>query len=202
MRFIVWLLSAMLFVAVGWIGAPVAWHSYRAATAPNPERARQAVADALLRAYAAAPDGPATLQSGGPDTASVRGCSYDPAALLREEGVPFSKSVDWDVTSLNLRAAHSRKDGMREIRAEALAKTHSTAMLAALTACRDTPLERVCRAQLARMVAAADRTEAQALAQIAVMARESDRRILCSYLDGAAARRGIAKAAPTPQPTS
>lgn len=200
MRFIIWLLSIVVLIIAGWIGAPVAMQSYRVATAANPERARQAVADTLLHAYQPAPDGPVTLQSTGPDAASVRACGYDPAALLREEGVPFSKSIDWDITSLNLRAAQSRKGSIREIRAEALAKTQSTSVLAALTACRDTPLEPVCRGRVAHMIAAADGIEAKSLADIGAMAADSDRRILCTYLDGAAARRGIAKVAPAPNP--
>jgi hypothetical protein len=198
MRFILWLVSAVLLVLAGWIGGPVAVHSYRVATAANPERARQAVAYALLDAYRAAPDGAVALQSTGPDTASVRGCGYDPATLLREAGVPFSKSIDWDVTSLNLRAVQSRERGVRDIRAESLANTQSTVIMSALTACHNTPLEPLCRGRVADMIAAIDGTEAQALADIQAMARDSDRRILCTYLDGAAARRSIAKAAPAP----
>lgn len=201
MRFMLWLVSAVLLVLAGWIGGPVAMHSYRVATAANPERARQAVAYALLDAYRAAPDGAVTSQSTGPDTASVRGCGYDPATLLREEGIPFSKSIDWDITSLNLRAVQGRERGVRDIRAESLAKTQSTVMMSALIACHDTPLEPVCRGRVADMTAAIDGIEAQALEDIRAMARDSDRRILCTYLDGAAARRGIAKAAPAPQPS-
>lgn len=198
MRFMLWLVSVVLLVLAGWIGGPVAVQNYRVATAANPELARQAVAYALLDAYQDAPDGAVTPQSTGPDTASVHGCGYDPAPLLREEGIPFSKSIDWDITSLNLRAVQSRERGVRDIRAESLAKTQSTVMMSALIACHDTPLEPVCRGRVAKMTAAIDGMEAQALADIRAMARDSDRRILCTYLDGAAARRGIAKAAPAP----
>jgi hypothetical protein len=198
MRFILWLVSAVFLVLAGWIGGPVAVHSYRIATAANPERARQAVAYALLDAYQDAPDGAVAPQSTGPDTASVRGCGHDPATLLREEGVPFSRSIDWDITSLNLRAVQSRERGVRDIRAESLAKTQSTVAMSALIACQDTPLQPLCRGRVAEMNAATDGMEAKALADIRAMARDSDRRILCTYLDGAAARRGIAKTTPAP----
>ncbi|MBA4761219.1 MAG: hypothetical protein H2053_05395 [Sphingomonas sp.] len=196
MRFFLWLLSVVALVLAGWIGGPVAMQSYRVATATNPERARQAVAYALLDAYRDAPDGAIAPPSTGPDTASVRECGYDPATLLREDGVPFSKSIDWDITSLNLRAGQSHARGVRDIRAESLAKTQSTVLMSALIACHDTPLESVCRGRVAQMTAAIDGQEGQALADIRAMGRDSDRRILCAYLDGAAARRGITKAAP------
>lgn len=202
MRFIGWLFAAVLVVFVGWLGGPVAMQSYRVATAADPEGAKQSVADALLGAYHTAPAGQTTLQSSGPDISSVRACGYPPDPLLREEGVPFSRTVDWGITVLNFRASRDYERDLRHVRVEALAKSHSVAAMAALISCRDTPLERFCRPRVAQMTAEADRANAKAIAELRAMGQATDRRILCTFLDGAAARRGIAKAAPAPKPAS
>jgi len=199
MRFIGWLFAAVLFILLGWIGGPVAMLSYRVATAINPEGARESVADALLGAYHTVPADRTVLQSTGPDTTSVRACGYPPYPLLREDGVPFSKTIDWGIAVLNFRADRDDERDLRYVRAEAFAKTHSVAIMAALITCRDTPLERFCRTRVEQMTVEADRANAKALAELRVMGEATDRRILCTYLDGAAARRGIAKAAPAPK---
>lgn len=200
MRFIGWLFAAVLLILLGWIGGPVAMLSYRVATAINPEGARESVADALLGAYHTMPSDQTVLQSTGPDTTSVRACGYPPYPLLREDGVPFSKTIDWGITVLNFRADRDDERDLRYVRTEAFAKTHSVAIMAALITCRDAPLERFCRARVEQMTVEADRANAKALAELRVIGEATDQRILCTYLDGAAARRGITKTAPAPKP--
>ncbi len=196
MRFIGWLLGALLLILVGWFGGPVAMASYRVATAADPSAARQIVATALIEAHAArAGDNTAPSRD-----AAIRACGYDPAVLLRDEKVPFLRSADWGSEVLRRRAAGDYGAIAREPSASHMAVHHSTVKLAALTECLGTPLVAFCRGQVDQMIAAVDGAAAKKIAETQAFAREQDQAILCTFLDGAAAKRGIAKMTPAPKP--
>lgn len=196
MRFIGWLLGALLLIAAGWIGGPVAMASYRVATATDPAAARQMVALTLVEAHASwAGDNTPPSRN-----AAIRACGYDPAVLLRDEKLPFLRSADWGSEVLRRRAAGDYEAIAREPRASHLAVHHSTITLAALTECLGTPLATFCRGKVDRMIAAVDGADAKKIAETQAFAREQDHAILCTFLDGAAARRGIAKTTPAPKP--
>lgn len=204
MRFIGWLFGALLLILVGWIGGPVAMASYREATATNPKLARLQTGKDLVDAYRRpAADGfrlNLSIYVPPPDYKPVRACGYDPDILFKNENVAFLQSADWGFEVLQRRASADQARIVDDNRAEHFANHHAVAMMAALTQCLDSPLAALCRGRVDRMTAAADAATAKELAELQDFSREQNQAILCTFLDGAAARRGIAKTAAAPKP--
>ncbi|MEG3179882.1 hypothetical protein [Sphingomonas sp. LT1P40] len=185
---------------LGWIGGPVAMTSYRVATSANANVARYAVAGALVETHQrSGEDGFRFKITIMTDYAPIRACGYDPAILLQSEKVPFLLSADWGYEVLRRREARDFKAITRESRASHFAEHHSVATMAALTECLNSPFAPLCRGKVDRMTIAADAAEAKQIAESQAFAREQDAGILCTFLDGAAARRGIAKLVTAPK---
>ncbi|QDX25329.1 hypothetical protein FPZ54_04325 [Sphingomonas suaedae] len=200
MRFIGWLLGALLLILVGWIGGPVAMASYRVATASDPDFERRIAASALLDARSRASAGIIELIDPATDTEAVRACGYDPDIMLRETDVPFLQTVDWTLTLLNLQADRADEMTMRRLRSVALARTYSAETMTALATCLDSPLKGQCLPHVEKMSNDADKINMAELTKERVFSREQTLRIKCIFLDGAADRRGIAKSTPAPNP--
>ncbi len=203
MRFAAWLFGGLLLIAAGWVGGPVAVASYRVATAADPNIARLQVARDLVDvSQRPVADGfrlNLTLDFTR-HHAAIKACGYDPEKLLTEEGVPYLRSTDWGVDVLQQRAADDFATITQGERVMHLTKHHSTALMTVLTECLGTPLAALCRGQVDRIIAAADSANAKEVAETQAFSREQDQAILCTYLDGAAARRGIAKTTTAPKP--
>lgn len=200
MRFIGWLFGAILLILVGWIGGPVAMASYRVATASDPDFERRIAASALLDARSRASAGIIELIDPATDTEAVRACGYDPDIILGETNLPFLQTVDWSLTLLNIQADRADEMMTRRLRNVALASTYSAATMTALATCLDSPLKGICLPRVEKMSGDADKINITELAKERVFSGEQTLRIKCTFLDGAAARRGIAKSAPTPKP--
>jgi hypothetical protein len=202
MRFIGWLFAAVLLILVGWIGGPVAMASYRVATAAKPDSARYVVAEALIDAHSDRDaDGVHGQSSKSADDALIRECGYDAAALLGGEKGAFLRSADWGAEVLRQRATTEFAAVTPAMQAQHLAETRSVSTLAALTACLKSPLAQLCRSLVDPMVLNASAASSKSIAENQQFLREQDQAILCTFLDGAAARRGIAKIGPAPKPT-
>lgn len=199
MRFIGWLLGALLLIAAGWIGGPVAMASYRVATAFEPDAARRTIATALDDAHERADGVEPRMASMSYDEQAVRACGYEVETLLQDEKVPFRMSADWGMIVLNSRAGMERERTRRMERVGHYAESHQATTLAALTACLDSSFTSICRPWVNEMAEEADRANAKALAEWSEFIREQDLQIKCTFLDGAAARRGISKTAPAPK---
>ena len=201
MRFVASLLGALLLIAAGWIGGPVAMTSYRVATATNPDSARYVVAKALIHAHSdRGLDGVHGHSSKSADDALIRECGYDAAALLGEEKGAFLRSADWGAEVLRQRAAIEFGAVTPTMQAHHLAETRAVPTLAALTACLKSPFAQLCRRIVDPMVVKASAASSKSIAENQQFLREQDQAILCTFLDGAAAKRGIAKATPAPKP--
>ena len=200
MRFIGWLFAAVLLILLGWAGGPVAMASYRVATSDTPDLARARIARGLDEAYERALAVEQPLSSMGFDENSVRACGYDPQTILHEENLPFRLSTDWGMILLNNRAGAERERVESGFRVAHYAGSYWPATIAALTTCLDTPLASICQRRIETMAEAAKRANAKELAEARDFSRKQDLRIKCTFLDGAAARRGIAKIAPAPKP--
>lgn len=201
MRFIGWLLGALLLILIGWIGGPVAMASYRVATAAKPDSARYVVAQALIDAHSdRGADGVHGHSSLSDNDALIRACGYDPAVLLGEEKGPFLRSADWGAEVLRQRAAIDFGDVTPTMQAHHLAETRSVPTLAALTGCLKSPFAQLCRRIVDPMVLKASAASSKSIAENQQFLREQDQAILCTFLDGAAAKRGIAKTMPAPAP--
>lgn len=206
MRFIMWLFAAVLLILLGWIGGPVAMATYRVAVATHPDGAKLQVAETLLDAYRRPAAGPFRLNLSivhtPPDYRPVRTCGYDPDILFKNENVAFLQSADWGFDVLQRRASADQTRIVDDYRAEYLANHHAVATMAALSQCLDSPLAALCRRQVDRMAAAADAAGAKELAELQDFTRKQNHAILCTFLDGAAARRGITKTAAATKPAS
>ncbi len=203
MRFIGWLFAGVLLILVGWIGGPVAMASYRVAMATERESAREAVANALVEAHARpVKDGFRINLTIVTDYTPVRDCGYDPDKLLYDDKVPFLKSPEWGLDILRRRAMTDFNMIVPEYRAMHLAAHHAVPALAALTECLESPFAPLCRGVVDRMIATADAAQAKKTAELQAFFREQDQAILCTFLDGAAARRGITKTAAATKPAS
>lgn len=204
MRFIGWMFSALLLILVGWIGGPAAMAIYRVATGADPEVQRHQIADNLVTAYDRHLEGRYRLNltiHTLPDQAPIKACGYDPNELLDDEKVPFLLSADWGSEVLRQRARLASAIMVHTHRTDYVVARHSPAAMAALTQCLDTPFDSLCRRYVASIIVEADSAKRKEIAENESFLKKQDQAILCTYLDGAAARRGIAKAAPASQPT-
>ncbi|WP_439538325.1 hypothetical protein [Sphingomonas sp.] len=204
MRFIGWLFAAVLLILLGWIGGPVAMATYRVAMATDPAVARSQTAEDLLDAYRRPPAEAFRLNLSivytPPDYRSARACGYDPDILFKDENVAFLQSADWGFEVLQRRASADQVRIIDDYRAEHFAKHHAVGTMAALSQCLNSPLAALCRGRVDRMTAAADAAGAKELAELQDVTRKQNQAILCTFLDGAAARRGIAKTAAATKP--
>lgn len=204
MRFIGWLFAAVLLILLGWIGGPVAMATYRVATATHPAVARSQTAEDLLDAYRRPPADAFRLNLSivytPPDYRPARACGYDPDIIFKDENVAFLQSADWGFEVLQRRASADQVRIVDDYRAEHFANHHAVATMAALSQCLDSPLAALCRGRVDRMAADADAAGAKELADLQDVSRKQNQAILCTFLDGAAARRGISKIAPAPKP--
>ncbi|RYD65941.1 MAG: hypothetical protein EOP58_06510 [Sphingomonadales bacterium] len=201
MRFMGWLLGAIVLICLGWIGGPVAMASYRVATATVPDAARYGVARALVDAHAdRGQDGVHGHSFKVEDDAPISACGYDAAALLGNEKGAFRRSPDWGAVVVRQRAMTDFGEVIPTMQAHNLAETQSVQTLAALTACLNSPFARLCRKIVDPMVETANTASSNEIAANQDFLRDQDQAILCTFLDGAAARRGITKIAPAPKP--
>ncbi|MCR5872164.1 hypothetical protein LRS12_16490 [Sphingomonas sp. J344] len=177
--------------------------SYRVGTAADAKVAREVVAEELFEAHQRAIVDGYRLNLTVDSTRynePIRACGYDPENLLYEENVPFRVSTDWGFEVLQFRAGQAFASIAREERVTHLAAQHSPATMAALAQCLNSPIAPLCRGQVGRMMAAADTAVAKEVRETQAFAKEQDQAILCTFLDGAAARRGIAKTTTAPKP--
>ncbi|WP_422057617.1 hypothetical protein [Sphingomonas sp.] len=199
MRFVGWLFAAALMILLGWIGGPVAMTSYREAMAANPDLVKIQAAEDLVKTYRRHAAGGYRLNLSivdtPPDYNPVRACGYDPEAILKNENVPFLQSADWGFEVLQRRASGDYARVVDDNRASYLAEHHSVATMAALSQCLASPFASLCRGRVDRLAALADAAGAKELADLRDFARKQNQAILCTFLDGAAARRGITKTA-------
>lgn len=204
MRFIGWMFAGVLLIIVGWIGGPAAMASYREATAPSPDVTKLQVAEDLIDAHRRSVIGGfrvnLSIVAAPPDYTPVRACGYDPEALLKNENLPFWRSTDWGFDVLQRRASADLTRIGDEHRADHLAKHHPIATMTVLSQCLNSPLASLCRDRVDRMVSIADSAGAKEVAELRDFSREQNKAILCTFLDGAAERRGIAKNAPASKP--
>ena len=204
MRFIGWLFAAVLLILLGWIGGPVAMASYRVAMATHPAVAKLQVAEDLLDAYRRPAAGPFRLNLSivytPPDYRPARACGYDPNIIFKDENVAFLQSADWGFEVLQRRASADQARIVDDFRAEHFANHHAVVTMAALSQCLDSPLAALCRGRVDRMASAADAAGAKELAELQDVSRKQNQAILCTFLDGAAVRRGIAKIAAATKP--
>ncbi len=204
MRFIGWLFAGVLLILVGWIGGPAAMVSYRVATGADPDVERHQIADDLVTAYERHLEGRYRLNltiHTRPDHAPIKACGYDPNELLSDEKGPFLLSADWGSEVLRQRAGLASAIMVHTHRTDYVVARHWPAAMAALTQCLDTPFAPLCRRYVGSMIVEADTAKGKEIAENKSFLQKQDQAILCTYLDGAAARRGITKIAPAPQPT-
>lgn len=203
MRFIGWLFAAVLLILLGWIGGPVGMAAYRLATKPYPEAVQHQISDDLVRTYESEIEGHYRLNLSiniKPDYAPIKACGYDPREILGEEKVPFLLSTDWGTEVLRIRAGLAKATIEHELRTDYVVTQYSPLALVALTQCIDTPFAPMCRGQIRGMIAAADAQHTKKLSENKKFLDDQDQAILCTFLDGAAARRGIAKTAAATKP--
>lgn len=204
MRFVGWVFAAVLLILLGWIGGPVAMTSYREAMATNPNLVRRQTAEDLVNTYRRhAADGyrmNLSIVDAPPDYRPVRACGYDPEAILKNENVPFLQSADWGFEVLQRRASSDDARVVDDNRANYLAEHHTVVTMAALSQCVASPFASLCRGRVDRLAALADAAGAKEIAELRDFSHKQNQAILCTFLDGVAARRGIAKTAAAPKP--